>query len=253
MQTTWSTPAESIALSADWLDVWAVQLDGIQARIDELTGTLAPNERQRAQQYRVEEPRRRFIVARAALRQVLGGYLGAPASGIALESAPSGKPRLAGLSDTGGIRFNVAHSGGLVLIAVTRDCEVGIDVERIRFVNFAEHIARRYFHPVEAEAILAAPATVREAAFLRCWTGKEAVLKALGRGITGSLTTFLAPTSPFGSVAVELPLELSGEHSHCKLYELEPGSDYVAAVACLGAERDVRCFNFDMSVQRSAG
>jgi 4'-phosphopantetheinyl transferase len=134
----------------------------------------------------------------------------------------------------------------LALIAVTKGCEVGVDVERLRPVRHLEHIAQRYFHPAETTAILAARPAERDAAFLRGWTGKEAVLKALGRGITGSFAEFQVPINEFISTWIDLPAELSPQHARCWLHRLAPCDGYLAAVALLGAERDVYCYEFDL-------
>jgi 4'-phosphopantetheinyl transferase len=245
MRIAWPQPADSIALPADQLDVWAVRLGGKDALFHEAASMLTAEERQRAEQFRVDEPRRRFVITRAALRGLLGKYLGRPANSITIEYDPNGKPRLAGGRDENDVHFNVAHSGSLALIAVTAGCEVGIDVERVRAVSHAEHIARRYFHPAEAEVILAAARSARDALFLRCWTGKEAVLKSLGSGITGSLAAICVPTDDFRAVWIDLPSQHSNLHSRCWLQQLAPGPGYVGAVACLGEERLVRCFAFE--------
>jgi 4'-phosphopantetheinyl transferase len=245
MKILWPGPTEDVALSPGKLDVWAIRLDGELAPNEELSAVLSADERQRADQFRLDEPRRRFVIARVGLRRLLGKYLGKPASSIAIENDPHGKPRLAGGPDAEEVHFNVAHSGSCALIAVAAGCQVGIDVERVRPVSHAEHIARRYFHSAEAEGILTAAPSSRDELFLRCWTGKEAVLKALGCGITGSLASFRVPTDDFRAVHLDLQFQLSGKHSRCWLHQLLPCQGYVGAVACLGEERLVRCFAFE--------
>jgi 4'-phosphopantetheinyl transferase len=165
---------------------------------------------------------------------------------VAIELDQQGKPRICRKCDAEDVRFNVAHSAELALIAVTTGCEVGVDVERLRSVRHLEHIAQRYFHPAETMALLAARPAERDAAFLRCWTGKEAVLKALGHGITGSLAEFQVPINEFISTWIDLPAELFPQHARCWLHRLAPCDGYRGAVATLGAERDVYCYEFDL-------
>jgi 4'-phosphopantetheinyl transferase len=246
MEIVWPRPTEAVALSADTLDVWAARLEGVSARWNELRAILSDAERQRAEQFRLDEPRRRFEITRAALRMLLGRYLGTPVSGVELAIDHRGKPRLAGDRGADDIHFNLAHSGSIALIAVTAGCDVGVDVERIRAAGHVEQIARRYFHPAESQAILSAVPSARDAVFLRCWTGKEAVLKAIGSGVTGSLASFRVPTDEFQAARIALPGPLSTGCSHCWLYALAPCNGYVGAVACLGEERIVRPFAFDM-------
>jgi len=246
MEIVWSHPSDAIALSANTLDVWAVRLEGGSVRSDELRAILSAAERQRAEQFRLDEPRQRFVIARAALKMLLGRYLGTPANEVELENDRHGKPRLASRYGADDMHFNLAHSGSLALIAVTAGCEVGVDVERVRAVTHAEHIVRRYFHPVEAQAILSAAPSARDAVFLRCWTAKEAVLKAMGSGVTGLLASFRVPTDEFQAAWIDLPGQLSSNCSRCWLHELTPCDGYVGAVACLGEERVVRPFAFDV-------
>ncbi len=242
MEIAWSPPTETIVLAEDTLDVWAVRLDDGGAQSADWEANLSAAERRRAEQFRLDEPRRRFVVARAALRTLLGDYLGLAPKCVALETEPGGKPRLADTHRGSGLHFSVAHSANLALIAVTAGCAVGIDLERIRNVNHAEHIARRFFHPAETEAIVTADRSARDAVFLRCWTGKEAVLKAIGSGITGALASFHVPADGFDAASIALPAQVSDIHRRCWLRSLAPCPGYVGAVACLGDERRVRSF-----------
>lgn len=245
MEMAWSPPTGSVVLPADTLDVWAAPLNNRIAQWKELSATLSADERQRAGRFLLDEPRRRFIITRTTLRALLGKYLGLPPAEVALETGVGGKPRLAETQLASGLHFSVTHSGDLALIAVTTGCEVGVDVERVRSVGHAEHIARRFFHPAETKAIAAAGLAARDAAFLRCWTGKEAVLKATGSGITGSLSSLRLPTDEFETEWIELPAPISESHERCWLQALAPCRGYVGAVACLGEERRVRLFSFE--------
>jgi 4'-phosphopantetheinyl transferase len=244
MKIAWPSASKSISLPSDALDVWALSLDRPFAPWDELLAMLSRAEHDRASQFRVERPRQRFIATRVALKRLLAKYLDVTTTNVLLEADTAGKPRLApGLFERD-LRFNVAHSGDVALIGVTAGCDIGVDVERLRAVGHAEHIAHRYFHPAEARAILSAPPESRDEAFMRCWTGKEAVLKAVGRGITGSLSSFQAPTEEFHSAWIDLPAAPGENRSGCWLCGLAPGAGYVAAAACLGTARVVRCFAF---------
>ena len=246
MEIAWPLPTDSMALSADKLDVWAVRLDQGCSLSGKLEASLSTAERQRADRFRLDAPRQRFVVTRAALRMLLGKYLGEAASAVAIDIDPSGKPCLAAQYRAAELHFNVAHSGDLAVVAVTAGCEVGVDVERVRPVSHAEHIARRYFHPAETQAILSAAPSERDTVFLRCWTGKEAVLKALGSGVTGPLAAFHVPTEEFDIAWITLPSTLSKNQDRCWLHELAPCPGYVGAVACLGNERLVRPFTFEL-------
>jgi 4'-phosphopantetheinyl transferase len=242
MELAWPKLTEAVDLDADTLDVWAVRLD--DARLSECAATLSADELRRADAYLIDAPRRRFVATRAALRQLLGSYIAVPAHNVTIEVEENGKPWLADCGSTMDIRFNVAHSADLALLAFTRDREVGIDVERLRAVERCEQLALRYYHPEEIDEVLSAAADSRDERFLRCWTGKEAVVKALGSGIASGLALFRVPTAPFPITEVALPLEQSQSRSSCTLFGLEPCEGYVAAVACLGDARRLRCYSF---------
>jgi 4'-phosphopantetheinyl transferase len=204
---------------------------------------MSPEERQRAADFRLLEPRERFVITRGALRVLLGRYLDAAPTQVSITVDSNNKPRLADTYNASDLRFNVAHSGHLALIAVTSEHEIGVDVERLREVRHAEHIARRFFHPAEIASIVAATPANRNAAFLQCWTGKEAVLKAIGSGITGLLGAFRVPIveDVEQGVWVELPTLSHAQPAQCWLRWLDPDDDYSAAVAVVGPRINLRC------------
>ncbi len=177
------------------VDIYPVRLEADAARLDSLYEVLAPEERERATRFRFAEHRRQFIVCRGMLREILSGYLELHPARIAFVYNRHGKPSLRD-SD---VRFNVSHSGVWALQAVTRGSEVGIDIERIdpRFAH--EQIPERFFSPREVAQLRALPADQQTAAFFRCWTRKEAYIKARGLGLALPLDSFdvsLKPDDP---------------------------------------------------------
>jgi 4'-phosphopantetheinyl transferase len=139
-------------------------------------------------------PSKRSLVSHVALRLVLGEITGTAPERLRFErrcghcgGAGHGKPRLAGRSD---LDFSISHSGELALIAVARGRRVGADVERVRPRTDVLAIARGSLSARERRAIEAlATDEARREAFFRCWTRKEAYLKALGVGLAGGLDT----------------------------------------------------------------
>ena len=170
------------------IHVWRIDLDPSDARLDERSRSLSADERARADRFRLPLLRRRFAAGRGALRAVLAGYLGVGAGDVAFAYGDHGKPRLA--RDSGGVEFNLAHSHGVGLCAVTAARAVGVDVEQIRPIGEAGRIIGRYFTPAEQAEYLGHPEPERDEAFFRGWTRKEAFLKATGKGIAGGLDSF---------------------------------------------------------------
>ncbi len=173
---------------------------------------------------------------RAPLLAMLGAYLGVPPADVQLETSEHGRPALAGHQQER-FSFNWSHSHDQALIAIARGVLPGIDLERLRAHPKAVPIARRYFSPDETAALEALPEGQRDRAFLELWTAKEAVLKALGRGLAFGLhrLSILGPS--------ELPvlLRLDGyEADQWQLHRLILDDAHVGTLAWQGAPRRVR-------------
>jgi 4'-phosphopantetheinyl transferase len=125
--------------------------------------------------------------AEPSLREVLSVYLGQPAGGIEIVRGEHGKPRLA----RGGLEFNLSHSGGLALIAVSRTRPVGVDVEEVKPGRDFSALAERALGPDAVAQVREAAPTERAAVFYRHWVRHEARLKCLGVGLSGA-----APSAP---------------------------------------------------------
>jgi 4'-phosphopantetheinyl transferase len=150
----------------------------------ELAASLSPAERSRLDALRRPDDRERFLLGRAALRRLIGGWLGRAPAAVPIECGPHGKPRC-----PGGPEFNLSHSGDLILLALHPRRPVGVDVERERPGLDWRPIARRVLPAVECRVLKEqAEATgERRAAqgFLAAWCRLEAQLKAGGKGLVG--------------------------------------------------------------------
>jgi len=163
-----------------------------------------------------------------------------PAKELAFDLNEFGKPELAGSE----IMFNLSHSHGLALFAVTRGRAIGIDIERIREEMTIGKIARRFFSPAEASALSALPAHQQAEAFFNCWTRKEAWIKARGQGLSIALNSFevsLAPGEPARLRATRPDPEEASRWSLVAL-ACEPG--YAAALAVAGEIGNVRLADY---------
>ena len=180
----------ALDLSDDVVEVVTRRLtvDGPEAaRLEHL---LSPGERERASRFLVRQPRHDFIVGRGHLREVLGLVLGTHPTEVPIEEGPMGKPILAE-PDGRRVRFNVAHSGGLVLYGITLGRDIGIDVQQVEETMEWESIAARSFSPAEQRALAAISPHLRRTAFFDCWVRKEAVIKATGEGLRRRLSSFV--------------------------------------------------------------
>jgi 4'-phosphopantetheinyl transferase len=182
---------------------------------------------------------------RAPLRSLLAGYLGIDAHQLALAEGVHGRPALAGAQDPS-LDFNWSHSGEHALIAIARSIRPGIDLECLRRRPRALDIARRYFSADEVAALSAVPEAGRSAAFLELWTAKEAVLKALGRGIAFGLER-LSICRVDGQLALR---RLDGDDAGAwQLHALRIDSSLVAALAWRGEQRRIRLWTLASDVR----
>ena len=179
--------------------IWTADLESVSERErSALEALLDPAEMARAARFRFARDRRRFVVARGILRRLLGDALGVSGETLAFHYGRLGKPALAQCeptSDTnsGRLCFNLSHSGEHAMFALSREGEIGIDLESgDRFVGREAElasVATRVLTPRELTVWRALPnAEARLAAFLRAWTRKEAFGKATGEGVFDGLT-----------------------------------------------------------------
>jgi len=162
------------------------------------------------------------VPAELTLRRVLAAYLGEAPEEIQLTAGEHGKPRLA--VEPGRLAFNLSHSGHLALVAVARDREVGVDVERVKPERDLLALAERALAAEAAAAVREAAEPERARLFYELWTRHEARLKCLGVGLAAR------PSWPTPPVAVQaLPID--------------PG--FAAALAVAGEAVPVRCWTFD--------
>ncbi|MGG6267258.1 4'-phosphopantetheinyl transferase family protein [Leptolyngbya sp. AN03gr2] len=167
----WQHPPEKLELGANDVHVWQVNLDAIAVSIE----LLSIDEQARANRFKFEQHRRRFIAGRGFLRSQLAKYLNTDPTSLKFDYGTHGKPFLKDSS----IQFNLAHSEHLALLAVSLDRAIGIDIEPIRAVEQLEALVARFFLPSEARTIQAQPEL-----FFQYWTCKEAFLKATGTGLS---------------------------------------------------------------------
>ena len=232
-------PSAELTLTEGVVDIWRLDLDPPDLVLEALETTLNVSERERADRFRREILRRRFVAGRGYLRSILGGYLSLDPAVIAFQYGPHGKPGMADLSL--GIEFNLAHSKGIAICGLTLANPIGVDIETGRPVEMAGRIMQRFFSKVEQAEFLATAAAEREAAFLRGWTRKEAFIKALGLGLAYPLDGFdvsLGPENPRILRVGDDPEEAS----RWSLADLAAGD--AAALVVRGPIRGVREFRW---------
>lgn len=177
---------------------------------------------------------------RAPLRAMLGAYLGLPAGAVALDEDARGKPRLVRGLPT--LDFNWSHSGDYALIALSRDGALGVDIERFGKDLRALEIAQRFFDPAEADALAKLDGRARDDAFIGLWCAKEAVLKAVGEGLSFGLERLaFAPRDGTNWQLAGIDAAL-GTPRDWQLTGFAPAAGYHGTLAWRGPPRIIRAF-----------
>ncbi|MES2221043.1 MAG: 4'-phosphopantetheinyl transferase superfamily protein [Acidobacteriota bacterium] len=223
----WPQSDRPPALDKASVHVWAWSLD--RSPLDTDWQTLGDAETARARRFVFPRDRDRYVCAHAAMRTLLSHYTGIPAGRMNFSAGQHGKPHVECATGTPPVHFNLTHSAGLALLAVSCDYALGIDVEQIRPID--ANVAAHHFSPRELLALDRLPASQWLAGFFRCWTSKEALLKGEGLGLNAPLDGFDVEVSP------QLPPALIAAAPHANiplawtLLELKPEDDFVATLA----------------------
>lgn len=177
-QPLWLIPTENPELGRDEAHIWLARLD--ERKAADLMRILSDDELARTERFRFERDKKQFIAARGFLRIILGKYLETDPGEPRFEYSKYGKPSIAGTQNE--IKFNLSHSDGLALYAVTREREIGVDLERIKTDFIEEGIISQCLTLQEIAHFETLSETERVSFFFDCWTLKEAYLKASGDG-----------------------------------------------------------------------
>jgi 4'-phosphopantetheinyl transferase len=225
-------PAGKLPLAPGAVHVWRVSLNRSADSVADFGALLAPEEIKRADRFRIERDRRRYVVKQALLRIVLGEfYLDCLPAEIRFGTNRFGKPHLKRQFNGRRFFFNTSDSDELALFAFARNAMIGIDVECRRNVADAAKIAAQTFSGAENLALQALAPPQKQAAFFNCWTRKEAFIKAVGKGLSYPLKRFevsIAPGEAARLIRVEDDVE---EAAKWTLVSLRPMPGYTAALA----------------------
>ncbi len=215
-------------LPATEIHIWQASLDGSSVPLQQFAALLSIDEQQRAQRFRFAQHHRRYVVSRGILRMLLGDYLKTSPAALEFCYGHNGKPALA--IATAGLVFNVSHSEDLMLCAIARHCEVGIDLEFVRPVEHLDRLTQRFFSAREHAAIHQLSGEQQLQRFFQHWTCKEALLKAIGAQLT-SLSTIEVGISDHTATVVSWGCATAQPVQQWSLQLFMPSSQTVAAVA----------------------
>jgi 4'-phosphopantetheinyl transferase len=227
---------EAAPLGKNDVYVRIASLDRGPSELRFLESILAEDEINRAKRFYFQKDRERFIAGRGLLRVILSSYVGMPPDDISFTYGSNGKPGLQRQDGQPAIEFNLAHSGGTAIFAITQDRAVGIDIESVKYEFPVESVAERFFSKVEVAALRSLPEQVKKIAFFKCWTRKEAFIKAIGHGLSFTLLDFdvsLMPGQPARLLHVR---GVSEEASHWCMEDIDSVTGSAAAIVFSGPQ-----------------
>jgi 4'-phosphopantetheinyl transferase len=225
-------------ISADEVHLWGWPLDPVVDDLSAHIEILDPAELQRMYKFHFAADRERYAVAHANLRRILGGYLSQPAKKISFHANRFGKPELAG--EASSLNFSLSHSQSIAVLAVAHGLPVGVDVEEVRPIE--PEVATSHFSASELSDLSGLQGDAWLSGFYRCWTRKEAILKAEGVGLHRALDSFDVALLP------DAPAELLRTRVRFlypwKLYDVSPAPGTIGALATAHGEARIAHFSF---------
>ncbi|MBP7935344.1 MAG: 4'-phosphopantetheinyl transferase superfamily protein [Phycisphaerae bacterium] len=240
------TPGTSTsALAKGSIHVWRWPLTVPPRRVESLAGSLNEMELERAGRYHFETLRHKFIVAHAGLRAVLAGYTGIPAEQLSFRFGVQGKPTLVDRGAAPGLEFNLSDSQDIALAAVTLHQPIGVDIERVREIPELDSITTSILAPEELSFLRSHEGPERLAAFLRFWTCKEAIIKAMGVGLSANLKRIVVDAqSAAASRWFTVHVPASGRTWSVRSLPIDGGYQAALAIEGSGGDVDVREWTF---------
>ena len=236
----WSNGLCNPQLSTDNVHVWLAELNVPLGRLIAYEKLLVDDERNRARLFHFARDRDHYIAGRGMLRVMLGRYLDKLPMEIDIVFGEYDKPFLS----SGEVQFNLAHSGNLALYAFCLDQEVGIDIEAEQELIDTLAIAKHFFSPSEYNTLLSTPKEQQTSAFYRCWTRKEAFIKAVGEGLSYPLDAFdvtLASDEPARLLSI---YGNEDEARRWSLFSLPTPNGYHAALVVAGIGKQVQLWKY---------
>jgi 4'-phosphopantetheinyl transferase len=225
----WRLPSAKRALGDDEVDIWRLSLTPLDSMVSEFRARLSAEENARAEKFKFDKDRKRYILTHGLLRVILSLYADVAAEELTFTENRYGKPELVHPSGSN-LTFNLSHSQERALIGIARGRQIGVDIEYVKNDFEWKEIVERFFSPREIQMINALAKNLQHRAFFTCWTRKEAYVKATGMGLSLPLKEFDVSPVP-GATTLLLS---SPEKMRWSMKEVDVADSYVATVAVEG-------------------
>lgn len=228
------TSLSSPKLHLETVQIWSVRLAASPAALERFQSLLCPEEQSRAARFKFEHLRQSFALSRGVLRALLGSYLLCAPESVQFVYGKKGKPAIAAPAQ---LQFNTSHSGEVALYGFSLDQEIGVDIEQFRPMDDMQSVAARFFSAPEVADLNSLSPDERVAAFFRCWTRKEAYIKATGDGLSSPLDGFRVTFLPHETPRVTEFFPSPHDSREWSLHNIEVPAGYAGALAYHGKPR----------------
>jgi 4'-phosphopantetheinyl transferase len=237
----WGDPQIPLQINESQVDVWRASQNLPEFALKRLRLFLSKDELEVADSYEFKDEGNHFIASRGTLRKILGLYLKVNPAEIRFTYGAHGKPRLEYPESP--LEFNISHSGDIVVVAVTKETQVGVDIEYLNMVSDIDFMSDRFLTRREKEAYSELDDDDKRKEFLACWTLKEACVKATGLSIRGLLPSLDVCFNPH---MISLPREEGDEvtRNPCHAMTFTPAAKYVASIVVDIPKAYIRFYNY---------
>jgi len=208
------------------------------------SGLMTPEERARGQRFHFERHRQQFLVARALVRTTLSRYTGTAPEQWRFSVNHYGRPEIESPTGLAQLRFNLSHTGGIAVLAVVLESDIGVDVEDTSRARPSVELANRYFSKSEAAALRELPPALQPGRFLEYWTLKEAYIKARGMGLSIPLEQFSFHLEDNGPLHVSFDASIHDRPDDWQFWLMQITERYKASLALRRNSRDPARLSF---------
>ncbi len=233
----------TLLLEENKVHVWVIKKDSITKFLEYYRDLLSIDEKKKSKTFRFYKDRNTYILARGALRLLLSKYLKIHPKNIIFNYCAFGKPKI---KYDCTMKFNVSHSGEMIVIAFCNDYDIGIDVEYIKKDFNVLEIVNNYFSKQEISALHKIPKNQQTEAFFRGWTRKEAFIKAKSQGLSFPLDSFSISMDSDDNAELYETAWDKNEKNLWNIVPFDTYKDYKAAFAVKGKIDAVKYFKFDL-------
>lgn len=217
------------------IDLWKIEILTETKALQNYFRLLSKDEKDKSRKFRFKKDKHEYVISRGFLRIVLSSYTDLFPEILNISYGPFGKPYLT--EEYAKLKFNLSHSYGITMIAVNKDNEVGIDIEKVKNLEDQFGLAKKYYTENEIK-LLNSESQFQTNVFYKIWTRKEAIIKTVGKGL--SIPLNLIDVSDPANILYDSSSDLTGtEFNKCKLYNVDAPDGYEAAVACVGEKKEI--------------